>query len=131
MAKQKDNNNKLAVVSNLADARKRKSKAEATSPLEAFPPMAVKLQGDDWQITGCDGEQVYVWTAIKKTKRSKTFTVTEVYPGLQKKRTDLRDASEAADLVLDSKCSKLDDIIEDLEETLFEGFAEEDDGTAG
>ena len=83
-------------VTNISDARERRENRDQgdVARLEAHGPTDVKVDGtaDDWLITGCDGDQVYIYLAVKKTKRSKTFTVTEVYPGLLKKRTALREA---------------------------------------
>lgn len=118
----------------LADARKRK--ADTTeAPLEAVEPGAHKFDGEDaWFIRGCDGEQEYMWIARKKTRRSKGYTVTEVFPGLAKKKTDLREALEADDLVMCKDNGKtqtyvdIGDVIEELWELLFEGLEEDDDG---
>jgi hypothetical protein len=131
--KKTETETKPTPVANIADARAKKDAAIETAPLEAYAPNAVKIDGtEDWLIRACDGEQEYMWLATKR-KNAKRFTVTEVYPGLLKKRTDLRDADSAEELVLDSKCTSMPDLIEDLEEIVFEGFEEDDeeDGTDG
>jgi hypothetical protein len=112
----------------LADARQQREENEAdVAPYEAFEPQAVKLQGDDWLVTACDGEQNYVYL-VTKAKRAKTLKVVEVYPGLAKKRTSVRDASEPIDLVFTGKHTDLNDVIEDIAEALL-GDLEEEDGS--
>ena len=118
----------LATVTDISNARAKKQEAQE-SPFEASPPQAIRLQNDDWYITGCDGEQNYVWIARKKTKRSKTYSVTEVYPGMSKKRTDVRDVKEPIDLEMtDTKDLKsISDVLEDLDDALFADFVEDED----
>jgi len=98
---------------------KKKRDASAESPHEAYEPRVSAL-GADFIIAACDGEQHYVWLASKGKR--KTFQVKEVYPGLAKKRTALRDATEAADLVLTGTYATLEDVQTALAEVLFEGF---------
>lgn len=124
-----DNTPALALVTNIADARKAKQTNQVEeSPLEAFGPVSILIQGDDWQITACDGEQSYMWLARKKSKRSKGYTVTEVYPGLTKKRTALRDVKEPIDLEMQhtNPLATMSDVLEDLAEIIFERFVEDD-----
>jgi hypothetical protein len=122
--------------SNVADIAAARAKRDATiedAPLEAYAPNAAKIDGTgDWLIRACDGEQEYVWLATKR-KGAKRFKLTEVYPGLSKKRTHLRDAKVAEDLVLTCDSTEIGDVIEDLDEVVFEDFEvdEEDDGTDG
>ncbi|MEE8615538.1 MAG: hypothetical protein V3T11_10050 [Roseateles sp.] len=117
-------------VTNISDARERRENRDQgdVAPLEAHGPTAVKVDGtaDDWLITGCDGDQVYIYLAVKKTKRSKTFTVTEVYPGLLKKRTALREADEPIDLVLLGKHSDLNEVLQDIDEDMVGDLEPED-----
>ena len=65
----------LASVTNIKDAAKRQQ--DDVAPLEAFAPQALKIQGDDWQITVCDGDQTYVFMVTKR-KGAKTSRVEEV-----------------------------------------------------
>ncbi len=121
----------LVSVASIAEARQRKAD-NAVSPLEACPPQAHKFDGEDsWYITGSDGEHTYMWIARKKSKRSKCYTVAEVHPGMAKKITGLREAEEPIDLVLEDKKHEfktIGDVLEALEEVLFEGLEFEDDG---
>ena len=106
--------------------KKRKASAEE-SPHEAYGPRVSAL-GGDFVIAASDGEQHYVWLAVKGKR--KTFKVTEVYPGLTKKRTAMREATEAADLVLTCNYETLEEVQAALEEIVFEGFCEEHKPTA-
>lgn len=121
----------LALVTNIADARKARTAKDEEADLEVSGPQAIKLQGDEWMISACDGEQVYVWVARKKTKRSKGYTIFEVYPGLAKKRTALRNARVPKDLEMKHPrpLTTLSDVLEDLEGIVFEDI--EDDGEEG
>lgn len=130
----KDNNTPgtaLATVGSIADARAKKKDADEESPYEACEPQAVRIQDDDWHITGCDGEQTYIWLARKKTKRSKSYTVTEVYPGMTKKSTDLRDVKESIDLEMTDTADlkTISDVLEDLSNTLFADFMVDENET--
>jgi hypothetical protein len=116
-------------VTNIADARSKKDQGVEDAPLEGYAPNAVKIDGtNDWLIRACDGEQEYVWLATKR-KNAKRFKLTEVYPGLLKKRTELRDAKTAEDLVLISDATEIGEVCEDLEDVIFEGFEDCDEGT--
>lgn len=121
----------VTAVANLADAREKKAKKDDVAPMEAYAPVATRLQDDEWQIMACDGEQVYMWIARKKSKRSKGFTITEVYPAMSKKHTELREVKKPIDLEIRIKrgevCATMQDVIEDLEEIVFADF--EDDET--
>lgn len=92
---------------------------EEVSELEAYPPQAVQLVGEDFLIRGCDGDHEYVWLALK---RKATYRVVEVYPGLKAPETNIREAETADDLVLSGRFTDLSDILEELSEALFEGF---------
>jgi hypothetical protein len=119
-------------VSSIADARKRKEEAEIEdAPFEAFAPQALRIQGDDWQVSACDGEQHYVYL-VTKGPRAKNYKVTEVYPGLAKKRTAARDADAQIDLVFTGKFPTVEDALEDIEAALLgdlEDFEEGEDGS--
>ena len=121
----------IAPVASIADARKRKEEQD-TAPLEAYKPNAARIQEgkDDWMITTCDGEQTYVYLATKGPK-AKRFKVTEVYPGMAKKRTAIRDVKEPKDLLLLGKHENISDVIEDIADALFGDLELEDDGTEG
>jgi hypothetical protein len=102
----------------------------ALAPLEAYPPQAILLSGEDFIIQGCDGDHVYVWIARRVSWKGRdVYSVAEVYPGLAAKRTNLRDAKDAKDLVLRMRFEALSDILEDLSNYLFEDFeaGEEED----
>ena len=126
-----DNTPKLATVTPIADARKTKATQDEVAELEVSGPQTIKLQGDEWLVNACDGEQVYVWLVRKKTSRSKGYTMTEVYPGLTKKRTKLRNAKTPIELEIECKVPRttMADVLEDLEDIIFEDFEEDSDGT--
>jgi hypothetical protein len=117
-------------IVSLDDARQRK---DAEAPLEACAPQAHKVDGDDaWHITGSDGEQTYIWLAYKKSKRSKRYTIVEVWPGMTKKRTALRDVRDASELELEADkgakgVDSISDVLEELEGILFQDIEFEDD----
>jgi hypothetical protein len=132
MTKKKSDN-----VIKLADAKKaREEQVQDVAPLEACPPQAIKFDGEDaWHITGCDGEQVYMWIAYRKRKSSKRYTIAEVFPGMLKPDTALRDAESAEDLVLEPEgkfkgTEQIGDVLEDLEALLYEGVEEFDEAEA-
>ena len=110
----------LAAVQNLDKARKAKKKREKNS-LAIFAPVARSLQGDTHEISACDGQQTYLWV-LSKRKGDKTFTVREIYPGLIRKHTRIRDVKEATDLVLEGRFTDVEDALEELYEVLFEGL---------
>lgn len=105
--------------------KKKAEPKDEIAPLEAYAPQALMLQGEDFLIRGCDGDQEYVWVAHW---RGKTYTITEVYPGLLKKRTTLRDADEPDDLKLEGRFKDLPEALEELTEILMEGFDDDGDG---
>lgn len=98
------------------------------APLEAYPPKPDILQGEDFIIRGCDGDQEYVWIAHW---RKKTYVVSEVYPGMFAKRTAIRKVEAPEDLVdvLEGRFTDLPAVVKELTEILMEGF--EDDGDGG
>lgn len=108
-------------------AKKAKQQKEEVAPLEAYPAESLPLNETDFVITGCDGDQAYVWIASKPRKR-KRFKVVEVYPGLDKPKTALRGSgedgpcTEAIDMVLEGTWTTIDELKEDLTDMLFEGF---------
>ena len=106
-------------VTSIAVARHKREEASDTAPLEAFAPQITRIQREDYLLSACDGEQSYVWFA-RKGKTRKTFQVVEVYPGLDKKRTAFRDATEAKDLVLTLKCDAIEAVRQALEDLVFE-----------
>jgi hypothetical protein len=106
--------------------KKKTEPKDEIAPLEAYAPQAVMLQGEDFLIRGCDGDQEYVWVAHW---RKKTYVVIELYPGLLAKRTAIRDADEPDDLKLEARFKDLPEVLEELTEILMEGF--EDDGDGG
>lgn len=93
-----------------------------TAPLEAYPPQAVLLAGEDYVIRACDGDHEYLWTAQKKRTK---YHVIEVYPGLAVSESPVRDAYEQADLDLGDYPS-ISDALEYLTQALFEDFEFED-----
>ncbi len=107
----------LAAVPNLADKRKAKKKAEAK--LQKIAPVARKVSDKMFEVSACDGHQLYMWVAEKRGKSAK-FKVTEIFPGLAKKKTRVRTAEEALDLVLEGKFDDEDDVLEEIDEILFE-----------
>jgi hypothetical protein len=114
----------------LATAKAQRELDEA--PLEAFAPQARRIDGTrDWYITGSDGEQFYLWLATKRTPKTKRFTVTEVYPGVRKKSTHLRDVQTPEDLILEASKSSGDEMIgavlEEIEAMLFEDIVFDED----
>lgn len=124
------NKNTGTNIVSIADAKKAKAEKENEfAPLEAVEPGATRIQGDDWLITACDGEQTYIYLA-SKAKGRKNFKVTELYPGLTKKRTAVREADKPIDLLLVGKHQHISDVIEDISETLFADLEWEDDGEA-
>jgi hypothetical protein len=106
-------------------SNKNTSKNEAELALDVVKPKATELQGGDYLITGCDGEQTYLWIA-RAPKRSKRFKVTEVYPGVAVKRTRLRDADGAEDIELEAVkgYETIEGVVEDLTEILLDGVDE-------
>jgi hypothetical protein len=109
-------------VTDIKDARaKKKRVAEDIAPFEAYEAEHLQLSPTDFLISACDGEQAYAWIASKPHRR-KTFKVVEVYPGLDRPKTDIREASSAEDLILDGKWSSLDELKADLTDIVFEGL---------
>lgn len=89
------------------------------APFEAYAPVALLLQGDDFVIRACDGDQEYVYIAMKK--RSK-YTVMEVYPGLSKPDTNVREIDSQKELTVPGKYDTIEAVVEMLRERIFEGF---------
>lgn len=86
--------------------------------LDAYAPTALLLQGRDHVIRACDGDQEYVYLA---TFGRNLFTVTEVYPGLDKPRTHVRDAETLQELIV-GKFKTVELAMEKLKAMIFEGF---------
>lgn len=89
------------------------------APFEAYAPIALLLQDDDFVIRACDGDQEYVYIAM--LKRSK-YTVMEVYPGLSKLETNVREIDKQSDLTVPGKYDTIEAAVEMLRERIFEGF---------
>lgn len=89
-----------------------------TAPLEAYPPQALILAGEDFIIRACDGDHEYVWIA---TKARKGYDVMEVYPGLAVAESAVREATEVEDLDLGTYPS-IPAALEYLTQALFEDF---------
>lgn len=111
------------------DKAKKSALTEGESPFEAFKPEIIELQGDDALIRACDGEQTYLWL-VTRAKGAKTFKVCEVYPGLAKKKTELRDATDDEDLVFTGRYKTIDEAREALNAALFEDFSDCDEASA-
>jgi hypothetical protein len=116
-------------VIDLGKARKtKKAKAKAMveefAPFEAFAPTTLQLQGDDWQIVGCDGDQHYVWIA-SKGKGRKTYRVEEVYPARLKRSTRIRTLEGDDPAVLPIRCETIEATLAALKEELFEDMVME------
>ncbi len=112
----------LASVANIADARKAKKDAAKRSPVVL--PMVRHLDNTHFEVSACDGQQSYIWLA-KKLKGG--FKVQEIFPGLTKKRTRVRDAKEAIDLVLKGLYRDEQDVLEELDDALFGDEEEEEE----
>lgn len=85
--------------------------------MRAFSPRAVRIQGDDWIVTGCDGEQTYVYLAVLQARR-KTYRVTEIYPGFSIKRTSLREVKNDKDLELTGRQRTIAEVVENIKAIL-------------
>jgi hypothetical protein len=112
-------------VTDIGEARRKKKSQlkEEQAPFEAFHVEALDLGNGAFVLAGGDGDHSYVWIADRgKTGKRKTFRVREVYPGLDKKKTPIRDADEEVDLLLKGGWTTIDEVKEDLNEILFEGF---------
>jgi hypothetical protein len=116
----------LAPVTSLAEVKKARE-AEDFAPLELFEPVAIKLQGDDYQITACDGEQTYVWLATKKP--GKAYRVVETFPGMSKRSTLLRSVKNKRDLVLLGTSQTIEEVVEEIAEVIFADLEEVGTGT--
>lgn len=99
-----------------------KNKAEELeaedAPLTAYAPTALLLQDRDHVIRACDGDQEYIYLA---TCGRNNFTVVEVYPGLSKPKTHVRDAEALHELVV-GKFKTVELALSKLKDMIFEGF---------
>ena len=93
-------------------------------PLRAYSPRAVRIQGDDWVVTGCDGEQTYVYLATRERNR-KTYRIVEAYPGFAKPRTSLREVKTERDLELTGRHRTINEVVQDIGAILCGECAEE------
>jgi hypothetical protein len=106
-------------VIDLGKARKaKKARAEEFAPFEAFEPTTLKLQGDDWQIVGCDGDQHYVWIASRQKGR-KTYRVEEVYPAHLAMETRIRTLDSDGPAVLPIREATIEATLAAIKEELF------------
>ncbi len=89
------------------------------SPLEAFAPErmgAPHLAADAGLYAGCDGEDAYVWY-IRPNKTASKLVITEVVPGIDKKKTRLRTVKSLTDLTR-STGKLLSVVLDDLREDM-------------
>lgn len=86
---------------------------------EAYFPIAAIVQDEDYIIRGCDGDNEYLFLAVKKQR---VYVLTEVYPGLSQRETNVRDVRDVKDLTVPGQFRTIEKCVETVRELLFEGF---------